>query len=441
MALPCTVIQVTAPAVAGSTVHTGVGFQGTFAIIFGTRNAGQAGLDCKVNIGVDDGAGHLGKSINPGRLFSGDHVGDGYMSQLYSFISVRTQPINELICLGYIQSFDADGITIQWDFILVPGTTRFYVAVIGGITPKVFGLQPTTNPYATITPGFPPTGLFGFQLGDTFDTVLLPDWANLSLGCSGDIACGQAALGGGYKSFPAGGLSVCWGYQQNGEWITTISNVTGAIARRLIVTSLDPQGFTVSQTGGGTYAVGAFNGCAVNVGVFNQPPATGPQIVPILADQGQIVVLYSFNKSTSTVSVPDQLYSFGVGSASGQNAIWAGTLAGQGIGAEKGDSQEVPGFLGASYTPTGSAASTLNSRVTFTGFASQQLLLDWDTVDGTTREWAYMVLAVDIGTGPCGEPLPPPTPCVQVAPSVPAPATPPTIWNPSSATGAPGRII
>lgn len=433
------VVSVLTPAAAGgTTVVTGVGFRPKAAIVFGVRTAGTQGLACAIRMGVDDGTTRFSKAINPG-IFSGQHFADSWMSNGQSFLAMRTQGLNELMVRGHIQSFDPNGCTVKWDFILVATGVRFYILLLGGdsFSAKVVGLQPNASPYIKTGVGFQPTALFGIFLGDTFNDVLLPGGSNLTYGWSGDTTCGQMTAYCGAKS-NFGGPSISASYQTVGEWLTVCDAVTGAIARRSILTSFDPDGFTITNTGGGTYGVLAMRGPTVNVGRLIQPTLTGGQNIPLVAGSPRVVCLGSFGKPASAAAVSDVCMSFGVGYLSEQSAVWTGELTGIPAGSESGNCAEDSTHLGLLHTPTGNFASTLNTRVSLAGMGTQSMDLTWDTVSGVANDWVYAVLAEDVGTGPCGGPTP--IGCVPDTPDVPSDPVSPVSGG-GSVTGDPGVVV
>jgi len=169
-----------------------------------------------------------------------------------------------------------------------------------------------------------------------------------------------------------------------------------------------------------------------------QPTSPGVQHVAIDAADPVLALFASTNKPLAAGVTADAKVSFGAYDGLSQVAHWWGLTNGAPFPYQRARLSSVTQAI-LLASATGPSTSTLNAQAACTGLASQDVILNWTTVDATARDNWMLVFANDPGTGVCGTPVPP-TPCGPAAPTIPAGTTASVGWG-SAVAGADGSVV
>lgn len=398
----------------GTQQITGVGFQPKGIIFWGNREGGDNVRSGPGHMrqGFSDGVTNIGIAWNNGDYFSVFESCETGLSNTNCLVasSILAGPFltPAVILLGYVQSMDTDGFTINITTNqggLCNGHIWHYMAFGGaGVNCKVgyyTGLGAAGNKAVTGV-GFKPTALFAWYNAAVATTGNGPGTSpNLAFAAECNLAvCGLSNYG-----YELVNPSRQYTYQRGTKFVSYV-NSSGALGFDSTLVSMDADGFTVNQSAGfGPSIVPylAINGCSANVGTFTQPTTTGAQAVSILMSLPKAVFILANGKVSGTVPTTDTGMMLGGGDqALNQGATWLGDLNGQ-TPPYKVDEESTTSKIISISTPTGADTHTVNAEAALVSLSEKRINLNWMTVDATQRQLLYCVLGTEVVSGSCGE--------------------------------------
>lgn len=394
----------------GTQAITDVGFTPKGLIFWGNTTGGTHTRigSSTWRIGLSDGTTNLSYAANSGNLLNSVECAESAFSftQCFMAVSIEAGPFFTAAIIGYgiVQSMDADGFTINIQHNqggLCNGNIWNYMAIGGaGVSVKVGKFTYGASGTITVT-GLPfePTALIGYR-SSAVDGPVNGSRTSPGLGFAAACNLAQCAFTGAVAD--VSNPSIDKSFQKNGVFAASIS--TGAaVTGETTVTAFTSDGFTVDYTGGATLSQHymAIGGVAANVGVITQPAAIGIQSVDLLAQSPRAVLVAGYCYPSSATPIANQLLSFGAGDLSGQVNAWTGEIDNQPPTFKNDVDIDLTRMITAS-TPTSNDNSSLNTQASLSTFSALNFDINWTLVDGVAKQWFYLVLADDFGTGPCG---------------------------------------
>lgn len=355
---------ITVPGSTGNQAITGVGFQPTGILLWGSSDGTTN--NSKFAHGGSDGTNQWGAYI----YVEDSGAGIGFDQSSTKIFYLKDQA-GTAILDGAFVSFDADGVTINWSTVSA-NHVIYYSAFGGDIETHVgsFTTGVATGSQSVTGVGWEPTGL-----------IFVP-WFWQNFGFSDGT--NEFAWAGNTLT-----AATCDSRQQ-----TTYSIYATQTAGPILeaeVTSLDSDGFTFNKATATTSVrvfYMAIKDVNVIVGTLTAPTSNGTQAVPTTGIDPIGVFLASYGFAASGSAQDDVIGNFSAtASVTGneRNYNWTAN--------DGGASQEVH-TLPSTATYKIYNADTQAAMVTanMDSFGTEEFVLDWTTTDATAREIGFFAL-------------------------------------------------
>lgn len=395
MALQSFVGSFASPSGTGTQAITGVGFQPKAVVFwnsFITAFNVVGGTYASDSIGFDDGTDAGGQAFCQAAFLSGNNTNNVW-SDDRSLLLVNNNAINFLMLAGYIQSMDADGFTINWDFYAGAVGFQWCFWAIGGsdVSGKVLFVNSRATPgtQATTGVGFQPKALMtNYRAGVRGGTLFGYDGApNVGVAASSSLQ----AVSLGYMKAPLT-TTISKRYQDTTNCLGYNDGVSAAV--RAALTSFDADGFTLTYaTSQPTtnyaccLALGGAGITGVDAGAFLEPGATGAQTVTTNIAASTIFIA-SMSAAASGSIGANCCPMWGAANATAQKVAWTGML----------DATAVP-LAGLRYMDSTHAIQLLDivtrditGTATVSAFNASSVTVTWTDVSAGARQLVYLAL-------------------------------------------------
>jgi hypothetical protein len=393
----------------GAQAVTGVGFTPKALILWSANRTSDGLGDGFVSVfGITDGTFSVSLTT-----LSDDNVGTTEVqrslqrTRLYHTVS----NVGTLTARATLDSFDADGFSLDWDTNDGVASVINYLAIGGDASVKagVFNSDTATGPQNITGVGFTPSAVLCWAAWTTAtsETSNFNSFPNVSWMTS-------ATTGGGAAITSEGGAAAAntTRYQRSTKAVlgvrSGISGNPGAVYFEADPVSFDADGFTVNWTTNTTPSVSvyylALAGVDAVCGTFTTPAATGAQAITGLSITPSCVL--ALTVSATAHATPQSDSRFWLGASDGtttRGAFWGDNDAADPTEAVGGT---IDDRLIVCATPAATgASSTIDAAAALTSLDAGGFMLDWAAADATAREVLYLALGVTID-----EPEPEPEP-------------------------------
>lgn len=387
MALSVKVGTFTSNAATGNQAVTGVGFQPSLVIFFGTGQASLASDAARARFALGAATSSTARwtvgftsEDNAAAADTERHTRTNKIWEIYSATAVLQQS-------GDLVSMDADGFTVNWTTAL--SVLVGYIALGGADLTNVkvgsFNLATGTGTQAVTGVGFQP------------DCVLMAQGRADTT--EGNTDYTSALLGVGTSSSAQWGVSC---FDTNAA--DTTNNVRGQRTDNIIprvtstlayaplasLSSLDSDGFTINKSVAPAAAILtpyiALKGGQFKVGSLTQPTTTGTQSITGVGFQPAAVLFAGAGMAAST-SVQDHLR-FALGASTVTDELCAANTATDNVATTECARR----LFGKAISFISGGTPTVDSEADMTAVGSDGFTLDWTTADATAREVLYLAM-------------------------------------------------
>ena len=380
---------------AGTQAITGVGFQpkailfwATLQTAVGNSIANYTGYGFTAGVGSSASVSAWSDRVDPSNTGRKNSVTNAIQLQTTGGTDAGQATLN---------SFDADGFTLDWASANATGYIIHYYAIGGSdlttaTTSSIF-INTTDATRSVSNLSFQPEMLFFLNGGNVSAT-------------STDTARGKLGIGFGNNTTDQGGLGLLWEDAsgssdtcsvQRVDQIEGLSNTCNTADSFGNISSFDANGFTlnISDLPSANFPVHflALKGGTYKTGNFLKPTATGYATTTGLSFQPKGLMLLSRNKVAGTTVTAAGGLTVGVAASTTSAGTDQGAIS---INEPDADAQNDENGNRTSTTTVFTAfkgtADTLTGEADFTRFNSDGFTLNWTTADATADEILYWAI-------------------------------------------------
>lgn len=365
------------------------------------------------SLGYDDGTSHVSTAAGIADSFGIQTARS--ISSVYSLITEQAQAFfggYQRRLAGYVSAVGVGSFTITYDLNNTPGAQWYAIVLLGdNLSCKVGTYDVSTGP-GTVDVGFPVAALLHLNAclnvsgvpitSEVAGTTLRYGLASVCPNPDnqvGMIFTGPAGGGGTTASYHA--ADICQAHITSG--LAGPSDETTISSWGSTSFAIDCPSGSSNAADFGYMAIGG-DGVSANLVPIVQPSSTGVQNTALTAVSPFGVFFVSACKVFSSSPTPDIQAMFGAYDGVTNLSEWWGNVS----NTTKRDRVTSTTKAVTMATATGVSTSTVNATAS-ASLSTNQLSLNWTTVDSTARELWALVLAENLVPGqanPCGDLLP-----------------------------------
>jgi len=382
--------------VTGNQSITGIGFQGKFAIFFGSQKPDAQG--------ESNGSDHFfGVAVSTtkrwavsGQSFWGFNPSDTYNAFNNDSCITMADFGSAYVVRADFVSWDSDGFTVN--ITDADGTTRriFYI-ILGGTDLSVdcgtFNMNGTTGNQAVTAVGFLPD-FSGFANCRTGTTSGISANSRTTLGFA--ISSTTRAMLAGYDEDGVAASSDTYSQQITTKCGRRLTN-TGAVDQDMDFVSNDSGGFTVNVTTSTVSTVWGYfclKGAQFKIGTFSENTSTGNQAVTGVGFQPDMLMFLSISRASNAAVIDNFNLMLGTGYSSTDRRCTDTDAQDAAAGSSKAQKKTSESLCIIHCAAAGSSGNPSNqAEADFVSKDSDGFTINMSLADATSRENVYLAIA------------------------------------------------